>query len=153
MLKIKTNLFETVLVCSLLPNLILVFNTFLLTISIFVPQEDIVYKAIILSYICCIGLFLILLLMYLLITKYGKKQIIFFEQDFEYENKKYKLEEIYSCEYYVCKWYAIPFVFLYKQQMAGLLEIRLKSCKKIQFRIFYKDYLKLKKYLHNIVER
>ena len=48
--------------------------------------------------------------------------------------------------YFKCKWYFIPFLPLYKNGKAGLLEIYTLN-RKYCCRIFYKDYKQLKQYL------
>ena len=54
-------------------------------------------------------------------------------------NRKYSINQISYCEYYVCKWYMLPVAIIYKQQVAGLIIFKLDSGEKIQFKIFKKE--------------
>ena len=53
--------------------------------------------------------------------------------------------DILSVEYCICKWYAMPILYFYKQQSGGELKIITKD--KIYFmRILYSDYKKIARY-------
>ncbi|MBR7100006.1 MAG: hypothetical protein IKC91_02510, partial [Clostridia bacterium] len=88
-----------------------------------------------------------------LVNKRSTKEFILYNDEFEFLNHKYSINQISSCEYYVCKWYALPIAFIYKEQAAGLITFKLNTGEKIQFKIFYKDYLKLKNKIQNIIEK
>ena len=55
MVKIKLNLFESIVGALLLPNIGFLCTTLLLIISLIVKQEPIVYKGILISYIVCLS--------------------------------------------------------------------------------------------------
>lgn len=94
------------------------------------------------------------LLLCILINKKSKKEFVVYGDKFEYLNRKFLISQIIYCEYYVCKWYAIPIVMLfYKQQWGGMLHLKLNTGKKIEFRILYSDYKKLIGKIPNIVEK
>lgn len=151
MVKIKLNLFESVVGAILFPNIGFAFATLFLTISLIVKQEPIVYKIIAAVYIACALLMLISLLICLLLNRKSTKELIISNEDISFLGRKYLIDQISSCEYYVSKWYSLPIAFIYKQQAAGLFIIKFNSGEKIQFKIFYKEYLKLKDKLRGIV--
>ena len=151
MVKIKLNFFESVVGAILLPNIGYAFATAFLIISLIVNQEPIVYKMIVLAYIANTLLMVISLLVCILLNKKSAKEVVISNEDINFLGRKYLIDQISSCEYYICKWYALPIAFVYKQQVAGSFIIKFNSGKKIQFKIFYKEYLKLKEYLKGIV--
>ena len=151
MIRIKLKLFESVIGSILLPNIGLVLTTLFLMISLIVKQEHIVYKGIVISYIICVFLMITSLIICILANKKSGKEFILNDEEIEFLNRKYSINQIISCEYYMCKWYALPIALIYKQQAAGLIIFKLNSGKKIQFKIFYKDYLKLKNKIQNII--
>ena len=153
MVKIKLNLFESIAGAIILPNIVFVLTTILFVISLFVKQDLNVYTTILISYIVNLFVMLFLIIVCILLNKKSKKEFILYDNELEFLDRKYSIDQIKYCEYYVCKWYALPFILVYKNQSAGLIIFKLNSGKKIQFRIFYKDYLKLKKKLPNIVEK
>ncbi|MBQ2805389.1 MAG: hypothetical protein IJF10_05855 [Clostridia bacterium] len=153
MIKIKTNLFESILAVILLPNLVLVLTTIFLVISLIVEQETIVYQGIAIVYAVCFLALAVGVGICTMASKNSKKQFVVQNDSFQYLNRTYLLEQIEACEYYVCKWYFIPIAFIYKEQVAGLIIFKLNTGDTIQFRIFYKDYLKLKNTIKNILEK
>ena len=153
MVRIKLDFFESVVGTLMLPNIGFVFTTMSLIISLIVEQDPIVYKGIAISYMICLILSIFMVSVCFLVNVRSKKEFIIYDDKFEFLQSKYLIEQISYCEYYVCKWYAIPIAFVYKQQAAGLIDIKLNTGEKIQFKIFYRDYLKLKKYIQNIVEK
>lgn len=153
MIKIKTNLFESILAVILLPNLVLVLTTILLVISLIVEQETMVYQGIVIAYAVCFLALAVGVGICTIASKNSKRQFVVQNDSFQYLNRTYLLEQIEACEYYVCKWYFIPIAFIYKEQVAGLIRFKLNTGDTIQFRIFYKDYLKLKNTIKNILEK
>lgn len=152
MVKIKLKLFESIVGAILLPNIGLLCTTLLLIISLIVKQEHIVYKGIIISYIVCISLMILTIAICFLINQKSTKEFILKDSEIEFLNHKYPIEQVISCEYYVCKWYMLPIAIIYKQQVAGLIIFKFNSGEKIQFKLFYKDYLKIKNKFKNIIE-
>lgn len=151
MVKIKTNLFESIVGAIFIPNVGFVFTTVLLIISLIIKQDLIVYKGIIISYIICLLLIIVSVIICFLVNKNSKKEFILCNGEIKIFNQTYAIAQIISCEYYVCKWYALPIAFIYKNQVGGLIVFRLNSGKMIQFKILYSDYLKIKNEIHNIV--
>lgn len=151
MFKIKLNLFEGVFLATVLPNIGLIFTTLALIISLIKEQKEVVYKGIIWAYVVCLLLLVISLSICFFINKKSKKEVVFYEKYMAYINEKVNYNAIIYCEYYVCKWYAIPLAYIYKQQMGGLIIIETNNGKKYSFKIFYKDYLKIRKLIENIV--
>ena len=88
-----------------------------------------------------------------LLNRKSKKEFVLYDDRFKFLNREYLISQIISCKYYVCKWYAIPIAFIYKQQAGGLIDMKLNTGEKVQFKVFYKDYLKLKNNIPNIVEK
>jgi len=43
--------------------------------------------------------------------------------------------------------------FIYKNEVAGLIDIKLNNGKHIYFKVFYKEYQKMKIYIPNIIEQ
>ena len=153
MLRIKLNFFESVVATLMLPNSGFIITTIVLIVSLIVKQKPIVYKGIVIAYIVCLIFAIFTLSICFIVNIKSKREFIIYNNKFQFLQHEYLIEQIHSCEYYVCKWYAIPIAFIYKEQAAGLIDIRLNSGKKIQFKIFYKDYLKLKTHIKNIVEK
>lgn len=151
MVKIKLKLFESIVGAVLLPNIGLFFTTLLLIISLIVRQEPIVYKGILISYIVCLSLMIFTVVICFLVNKKSTKEFILRDSEIEFLNHTYLIDQVSSCEYYECKWYALPIALIYKQQVAGLIIFKFNSGEKIQFKIFYKDYLKLKNKFKNII--
>lgn len=151
MVKIKLNLFDSVVGAILIPNIGFCFTTVSLIISLIVKQDPIIYTRILISYIVCLSLMIFTVVICFLVNKKSTKEFILNDDEIEFLNRKYPTNQVSYCEYYACKWYALPIAIIYKQQAAGLITFRLNSGKKIQFKIFYKDYLKLKNQFHNII--
>ena len=151
MVKIKLKLFESIVGAVLLPNIGLFFTTLLLIISLIVRQELIVYKGILISYIVCLSLMIFTVVICFLVNKKSTKEFILKDNEIEFLNHTYLIDQVSSCEYYECKWYALPIALIYKQQVEGLIIFKFNSGEKIQFKIFYKDYLKLKNKFKNII--
>ena len=151
MVKIKLKLFESIVGAILLPNIGLCFTTILLIISLLNKQEPIIYKRILISYIICLSLMILSLVICFLANKKSRKEFIINNNEIEFLNHRYEIDEVSSCEYYVCKWYALPIALIYKQQAAGLITFKFNSGEEIQFKIFYKYYLKLKNIFKNII--
>ena len=86
-----------------------------------------------------------------LVNKKSIKEFVLKDSEIEFLNHTYLIDQVSSCEYYVCKWYALPIALIYKQQAAGLIIFKFNSGEIIQFKIFYKDYLKLKNKFKNII--
>ena len=152
MVKIKLNLFESVFGCILIPCIALCFNTIILIISLFVKQQKEVYIAIILVYIFSIlSLFVFLILCFAFVRK-SKNEIIFNEDTFIFQDKIFYLENISQCKYYVCKWYLLPLAFIAKSEQAGLIQIKMNNNEKIRFKVLYKDYKKIKRFIGSVEE-
>ena len=153
MIKIKTNLFESLAAAFILPTLVFVITTVLLIISLFTAQEQSVYRVILIAYAATFFVLAFSIAACVLISKRNGKEFIVYDGEFEFLNHKYSIGQIRYCEYYVCKWYALPIVFFYKKQAAGLIVFKLDSGKKIQFKILYRDYLKIKNHLPGVIEK
>lgn len=150
MIKIKLGLFEGVVVSFMLPTAIFVLTTLLLIISVCVPQSQIVYIAIVIAYLSSVILLTLSLLLCLLLSFKSKNELILNENTFQFKNKTYAYAQIDKAKYYVCKWYALPIAYFYKQQAGGQVEVRLKDGEKLNFKVLYKDYLKIAKIIPNI---
>ena len=83
----------------------------------------------------------------------NKNILILKEKTFVIFQKEYEYSQVIFARYYVCKWYNIPFIYFYKQQLGGLFEIKLDNSKQIKFKILYRDYLKLKEKIECIEEK
>lgn len=152
MVKIKLDFFESVVATLMLPNIGFVMATIILIVSLIVKQKATVYKGIAILFLICFVLGVLMVLVCFLISLKSKKEFIIYDDKFEFLQHQYLIEQIISCKYYVCKWYQVPIAFIYKEQAAGLIDIKLISGEKIQFKVFYNDYLKLKKHINNIIE-
>ncbi len=144
MIKIKLNLFEGIFLSSIIPTFGFVFNTFILILCLFKRQDDIVYKCIMLSYIAYLFMFMLFTFICYMIIRIKKKELIIFDDKLSFSDKTYDINDISYCEYCKCKWYFIPILYVYKQQSGGLFTIRFYNGKKISFRIFYSDFVKIK---------
>ena len=153
MIKIKLNLFESIVGAIILPNIGFLLTTIILIISLFKKQEVIVYRGIIISYVICLSLMILSLIFCFIVNHKSKKEFILNNDEFVFLNHKYAINQIRYAEYYVCKWYRLPIAPIYKQQAGGLITFKLDSGEKIQFKVLYKDYLKIKNIIQNIIEK
>ena len=151
MVKIKLNLFESIVGAILLPNIGICFTTVFLVVSLIIEQPPIIYKSILISYIICLSLMLFAVIICFLVNKKNTKEFVVNNDEITFLNRKYKASQLCYCEYYECKWYALPLALFYKQQVAGLISFKFNSGEKFQFKIFYKDYLKLKEKFGDII--
>lgn len=135
------HLFENIVACTILPNMGIIFTTIILIVSLIVKQQMIVYLCIGVSYLSSFFLLSVSLLICVVKNKYSKSVFCMDDTCFIVCNKAYPYHCICSCKYYVCKWYAIPIAFIYKQQRAGLIYLKLQDGTRIQFKLLYKDYL------------
>ncbi len=150
MVKIKLKLFESIVGAILFPNIGIFVTTVLLIISLVVKQDLIINKGILISYITCFSLMIFTIIICLVSNNKSTKYFVLNDNEIEFLNHRYKTDQVSYCEYYVCKWYALPVALIYKQQAAGLITFKFNSGEKIQFKILYKDYLKLKNKIQNI---
>lgn len=154
MIRIKLGLFEGIACCTILPTIGLVFTAFLSIISIFEPQTNDVYMGLLISLVASVTLLALSLPVCKIIHQKSKNELTVFNdgKSFQVNGKTYYITDVKSCKYYTCKWYAIPFLVLYKQGNGGAFDIKLASGKTIHLKILYKDFLKLKQYFPNIIE-
>ena len=152
---IKLNLFDGIVACTVVPNGILILNTFFLIYSLISGQASVVFVGIGISYLSCIALLVISLILCMIVNRKSKKELILNDDTFTIFNKTYDYDKIISCKYYVCKWYAVafPVIYFYKKQAGGLVEIKLQTIGKIHFKVLYRDYLKIKSKIPNIAEK
>lgn len=150
--KVKFNLIEYYYCCILFPIAGIIFATFLLVWELFTDIELKFINSLIIVYICCICLVIINFIICLCVFKNTKKYAIFYEDYFliNETSELYNYKDIAKCNYYICKWYMIPFLYIYKMQAGGLFEIITTSNKKIEFKILYKDFKKIKGKFNNI---
>lgn len=152
MKEIKLNLFEGIVSCTIFPNIGYFFTTILLSFSLIVEQKNVVYNGIAISYIVCTLLMMVSLAICFIAIRKSKKSLILADTFMVVADKKYCYNQIKRAKYYVCKWYAIPIAFIYKQQQAGLVEIYVDNAKPIKLRVLYRDYLKIKSKINFIEE-
>lgn len=145
-IKIKINLIEYYYCCLIFPIGGVVFATFLLIFSLFGEVDLKFINGLIIFYICCISLAIVNFLICFIVSRYTKKYVVFYENYFFINETKetYKYKDIVKCKYYICKWYFIPFYYFYKMQAGGLFEIVTASNEKIEFKILYKDFKKIR---------
>jgi hypothetical protein len=148
--KIKLNLFEGIVACTIFPNIGFIFTTLFFFISLIFKQKPIIYKGIAVSYVLCLFILLLSMAICYMVNNKSEKEFVLLNDRFVFLKEQFYTNQITSCTYYVCKWYTVPFAFLYKQQLAGLIEIKLNTGKTLKFKIFYKDYIKLKQRINNI---
>ena len=153
MVKINLNLFDHIVTCTIIPNVGVIFTTLFLIVSLFVQQKPIVYTVIGISYLIFALLLIIPILLCVIISPKNNNMLILNSSVFIIFGKTYDYDQITWSKYYVCKWYAMPIIFIYKKQLGGLFEMRLKNGEKIKFKIVYRDYLKLKSKINNIIEQ
>lgn len=146
-------MFDGIVLCTILPNAISLLTTLLLVLSLIIQQKPSVYVAIAISYSISFILLTISLIICFLINKNSTKELVLEKSRLIIFGNSYNLNEIASCEYYVCKWYAIPIAFFYKEQLGGLMEINLRSGKTIKIKILYREYMKIKKVINDIKEK
>ena len=134
MVKIKLKLFESIVGALLLPNIGLLFTMLLSIISLIVKQEPIIYKGILISYIVFLSLLIFTLVICFLVNKKSTKEFALKDSEIEFLNHKYLIDQVSSCEYYVCKWYALPIALIYKHQAAGLITFKFNLVKKFNLK-------------------
>lgn len=154
MVRIKLGLFEGLVACTIFPNIGLLFSTLLLFAALVSKVAPVFYKWVFIAYAASLGVLLLSVLICFIIHKASKNEFVLYEDQFVFCGRQYPINQIKCCEYYVCKWYAIPIAFVYKQQVAGLISIKLHTGEKIKFKLLYKDYRTIKKRIKcNIVEK
>lgn len=150
MIKIKLGLFNGIEVSFILPEIGFVLTTLLGIISVCVPQDNIVYIAIGFSYLACVIILCLSLAICFLISIKSKNELLLNDNTFVFKSKTYRYDQVTLTKYYVCKWYAIPIAYFYKQQVGGLVEVKLVDGEKLNFSVMYKDFLKIEKKFPNI---
>lgn len=154
MVKIKLGLFEGIACCTILPSIVLFFTIILSAISVIVPQQDIVYIALIASLISSVLLLALSLLVCRIIYQKSTRElrVSTVDKTFQINGKVYYLADVKYCKYYVCKWYFLPFLILYKQGNGGMIDITFVSGEHVKIKVLYRDYLKLRPYFSKITE-
>lgn len=152
MIKIKLNLFAGVACCFSLLSAGFIFATLLLIVAI-IGQDEYGLLTVLKIYAVCISLFVVLLLLFLTCIHNTKKCLIVTDKIFKVNGFTYDLNSIIYCEYYVCKWYAMPILYFYKQEMGGSFNIKMSNGEEFHFYIMYHDFLKIKRYIKNISEK
>lgn len=148
MIKIKTKLFEKIVACTIFPNIGFLLSTIILIISLVKKQDVIVYQSVGISYVVCIALLILSIILCFIITQKSKDEMMIDTEKIVYKNKTYQINQIKSCDYYLCKWYCIPVAFIYKQEQGGLFYIKFITGETIEVRIFYSDYKKINKIMN-----
>ena len=150
--KVKFNLIEYYYSCILFPIAGIIFATIMLIWELFTDIDLVFINSLIVVYICSICLAIINFIICLSVSKNTKKYAIFYKEYFFINETKesYNYRDIVKCNYYICKWYMIPFLYIYKMQAGGLFEIITTSNEKIEFKILYKDFKKIKEKFNNI---
>lgn len=153
MIKIKPKYFESVLCAILVPNTGLFISIIFTILSLIVKQETIVIRAILISYVAWFSLLFINLFITVLVRAKDKNVLVCTEKEIIYLGSSYKISDIVYCKYYSCKWYLLPIAAfpIYKEQLGGLIVFRFSSGEEVRIKIFYKDYLKFKKVIPDIV--
>ena len=130
MVKIKINLFESIVGAIFLPNIGLFFTTVLLVVSMIVKQEPIVYTILLVSYVVCLFVMFFTVAVCFLASKKSNKEFVLKNDEIEFLARRFKTDQVCYCEYHKCRWYAIPIAFIYKQQVAGLITFEFNSGEK-----------------------
>ena len=152
MVKIKLGLFEGVFACTIFPNIGLIFTTLILIIAA-IAQDMVILPYLWVSYLVCISLLGISLIICAITSFFSKSELVLDKGIVYIKNATYRYDQILKAEYYVWKWYAIPFLGFY--QVGGSIKLKIKKeeiMKTIEFKVFYKDYLKIKEKIPNIAE-
>lgn len=66
-----------------------------------VKQEPIIYKGILISYIFCVFLMIFIIVIYFLVNKKSTREFILNNDEIEFFNRKYSINQLSFCEYYV----------------------------------------------------
>lgn len=148
--KIKQNLLESIVGSIFLPNTGLFLTTIILIISLMVKQDQNVYLGIFISYISCVSLMIFSLIICFLVNVNSPNEILINYKEIIINHQIFEINKINSCEYYVCRWYALPIYPLYKQQAGGLVTIKFENEDEVYFKVLYRDYLIIKKYIKDI---
>lgn len=144
--KIKLNLFNYIQTLCILPSFSTIALIPLWIIVAIVKTEISVYIGLSIATAITIILFALSCPVALLITK--KKYLTIYDDCFildqKQKQKKINYSDIEKCTYIKCKWYCIPWSYLYKEQAGGSFSIVLTSGEKIVISLLYRDYLKIK---------
>ena len=150
--KIKINLIEYYFCCLLFPIGGILFATILLIWGLFTEIDLKFINNLIIVYIFSICLAIINFIICFCSVIHTNKYVVFYEDYFFINETKetYKYKDILKCKYYICKWYNIPFLYIYKMKAGGLFEIITVENEKIAFKILYNDFKKIKNKFNNI---
>lgn len=151
-IKVKIDTIEFYFCCLLFPITGIVFATFLLIWELFTEINLKFINGLIIVYICSFSLAILNFIICLFILKYTNRFVVFYDDYFLINDTKetFNYKDIVKCKYYICKWYFIPFLYIYKSQAGGLFELTTKSNEKIKFKILYKEFKKIKEKFNNI---
>ena len=149
MVKIKTGLFEAIACCTILPSAGVIFTTLIAIISLIGKQINNVGIIIGISYAVCVVIFVLSLVICFIYHHFSKNELVIDNEKIVYQGKEYPVEDIYSCTYYKCRWYAIPLIYFYKQQQGGTFVISFEE-EDITVQIRYCDYKKIQKIIPSI---
>lgn len=151
-IKVKIDIIELYYCCLLFPIAGIIYATILLIWELFTDIDLEFIHGLIIVYICSICLAIINFIICLCFSKYTNKYAVFYEDCFMMNKtkEKYQYKDIIKCKYYICKWYFIPFYYIYKNSMGGLFEIITIEKRKIKLKILYKDFKKIKDKFDNI---
>ena len=100
MVKIKLGLFEGIACCTILPSIVLFFTIILSAISVIVPQQDIVYIALIASLISSVLLLALSLLVCRIIYQKSTRElrVSTVDKTFQINGKVYYLADVKYCK-------------------------------------------------------
>ena len=145
MTRIKINVIESVATCTVFPFGGYFFTTALVVISCLYEKRFHIDRPFAIAYLASTLLLIVsLAICYIIIYTRHNNEIILFDDYFVIGDQSYYYSNIVSAKYVVCKWYMIPFMYFYKQGIGGLITLKTDRGRRIKFRVFYKDYKKIK---------
>ena len=149
MVKIKVGLFESIACCTLMPQAGALMTTLVAIIALIGKQFKQIAVYIGIAYAACVAILVISLLICSVYYHFNRNELQIDSDKIIYKEKEYLIADIYSCTYYECRWYAIPFIYFYKQQLGGTFVISFEE-EDIIVQIRYCDYLKIKNLIPGI---
>lgn len=152
MVKIKTGLFEAIACCTILLSVGVISTTLIAIISLIGKRIDKVAVNIGISYAICVVIFIVSLIICFIYHHFSKNELVIDDKKIVYKGKEYSVADIYSCTYYKCRWYAMLFIYFYKQQLGGTFVISFEE-EDIAVQIRYCDYKKIQKIIPNIITK
>ena len=146
MIKIRDFLFELICTLVFLINLSMLYEIFIIVLTIIYLDSINILIISTIIFVAIVAVLIIIVLISIAVTRNSKKNILILDNMLIYNGIKYDCNKL-SFIYHSCKWYYIPIAIIYKSQQGGLIEVFSGSERILMTKIFYKEYLILRKFI------